>query len=889
MKLSNNDSRQYQLLTLDNGLRVLLINDDSTAKCAVSLTVNVGHFDDPETRQGMAHFLEHMLFLGTAEHPDSGGFSQFISQYGGQSNAWTGTEHSSYYFDCDAEQLDEALERFSQFFVSPLLSESDTEKEREAIDAEFKMKIKDDGRRIYQVHKETINPQHPFAKFSVGTRDTLADRNGNIASELRAFFNQYYQAQWMTLVIAAPQPLATLATFCSPFTKIVGSKAQKPAIQAPMYREQDLQLELQIKPRKHMQKLIVSFAMPNPTDLYRHKSVSFLAHLLGYEGKGSLYSILKSQGWINALSAGGGITGSNFRDFNISFALTDEGIEYYEDIVEMLFEYIALIKQNTAALPRLYQDKSTLLDIAFDNQEVGRMLDWVNSISVNMHHYEEEDFLYGDYRMDGFSQEQHEKLLMHLCPTNMRLVLIHPHVEINKKAKWYNTPYSVSPIAKDWIESLYNVHMPLPQMSLPLINPYLSAKNPLHDVESEQDTPIRLADQPGFEFWFKQDLTFRVTKGHFYLEIDSAPSVTCHKHMALSRLFADLFMDAVAERFYSAELAGLSYHINSHQGGLTLHTAGLTGNQITLVLELVEALLNQPIHAARFAEYKKQLIRHWKNHNKNKPVSELFSRLGAHLMPWNPSPEDLASALKSASFNEFQLFRKQFFSAIHVKAFMHGNWQLKHAEKLKTSVHGLFSNSEILEDLKRPLNELTKLTEQHIEREGSDYAFIEYFQSRTDSVKEKVTMMAINNLINQDYFEQLRTKEQLGYLVGAGYAPFNTRAGIAFYIQSPNFDSEHLLARHNQFLKQFAKQLHQLDEVSWQRSKESLLLHISEQDKNLRLRAQRLWISITNDFHQFDMQQRLIQALADLELEDILTYIDKMLEPNAPRLILKCN
>ncbi|RXF01577.1 insulinase family protein [Pseudoalteromonas sp. PS5] len=889
MKLSNNDSRQYQFLTLDNGLRVLLINDESTAKSAVSLTVNVGHFDDPEDRQGMAHFLEHMLFLGTIEHPDSGGFSQFISQYGGQSNAWTGTEHSSYYFDCDAERLEEALERFSQFFVSPLLSEGDTEKEREAIDAEFKMKIKDDGRRIYQVHKETINPAHPFAKFSVGTRDTLADRGDNIASELRAFFNAHYQAQWMTLVIAAPQPLATLKQYSLPFGNIVGSQEQKQAIQVPMYRQSDLQLELQIKPRKHMQKLIVSFAMPNPEDLYKHKSVSFLAHLLGYEGKGSLYSILKSQGWINALSAGGGITGSNFRDFNISFALTDEGIEYYEDIVEMLFEYLALIKQNTAALPRLYQDKSTLLDIAFDNQEVGRMLDWVNSISVNMHHYSEADFLYGDYRMDGFSQAYHEKLLSYLCPTNMRLVLIHPDVEVSHKAKWYNTPYSVTTIAKEWIESLYNVHMPLPQMSLPSINPYLSAKNPLHAVEYEQDKPVRLADQPGFEFWFKQDTTFRVTKGHFYLEIDSAPSVTCHKHMALSRLFADLFMDAVAERFYSAELAGLSYHINSHQGGLTLHTAGLTGNQITLVLELVEALLHQPIHAARFAEYKKQLIRHWKNHNKNKPVSELFSCLGAHLMPWNPSPEDLAIALKSASFNEFQLFRKQFFSAIHVKAFMHGNWQRRHAEKLKTSVHGLFSNSEILDDLKRPLNEINRVEGIQIQREGNDHAFIEYFQSQTNSVEEKVTLMAINNLLNQDYFEQLRTKEQLGYLVGAGYAPFNTRAGVAFYIQSPNFNSEHLLTRHSAFLKTFAKQLRECDEASWQRSKESLLLQISEKDKNLRLRAQRLWISITNDFHQFDMQCRLIAALDKLERSDVVAYVDNMLKPDSPRLVLQCN
>ncbi|MEI8616969.1 hypothetical protein P4S63_04535 [Pseudoalteromonas sp. B193] len=62
--------------------------------------------------------------------------------------------------------------------------------------------------------------------------------------------------------------------------------------------------------------------------------MSFIAHLLGYEGAGSLYSILKEQGWINALSAGGGINGSNFKDFNISLALTDEGIEYLKTLLK---------------------------------------------------------------------------------------------------------------------------------------------------------------------------------------------------------------------------------------------------------------------------------------------------------------------------------------------------------------------------------------------------------------------------------------------------------------------------------------------------------------------------------------------------------------------------
>lgn len=62
---SPNDHRQYQYLVLDNALRVLLVSDPQASQAAASMAVNVGHFDDPAQRLGMAHFLEHMLFLGT--------------------------------------------------------------------------------------------------------------------------------------------------------------------------------------------------------------------------------------------------------------------------------------------------------------------------------------------------------------------------------------------------------------------------------------------------------------------------------------------------------------------------------------------------------------------------------------------------------------------------------------------------------------------------------------------------------------------------------------------------------------------------------------------------------------------------------------------------------
>ncbi|MGR5488448.1 insulinase family protein, partial [Vibrio alfacsensis] len=119
--------------------------------------VNVGHFDDPDDREGLAHYLEHMLFLGTDKYPKVGEFQSFISQHGGSNNAWTGTEHSCFFFDIYPNAFEKGLDRFSQFFSAPLFNEEALDKERQAVDSEYKLKLNEDGRRLYQVQKETIN------------------------------------------------------------------------------------------------------------------------------------------------------------------------------------------------------------------------------------------------------------------------------------------------------------------------------------------------------------------------------------------------------------------------------------------------------------------------------------------------------------------------------------------------------------------------------------------------------------------------------------------------------------------------------------------------------------------------------------------------------------
>jgi secreted Zn-dependent insulinase-like peptidase len=183
------------------------------------------------------------------------------------------------------------------FFISPLLSAEYVNKERKNIDAEFKLKLKDDIRRLYDVHKETINPAHPFAKFSVGNTETLADRpDENLRDTLVDFFKKHYVAGAMTLVVEGPHTISQLKQWVSSkFSAIAEAKTIIPIDDVPLYLPEHLQISIQVKPVKDDRQLIISFAMPSIDHLYRSKPESLLAYLLGHEGKNSLLSFFKNQ------------------------------------------------------------------------------------------------------------------------------------------------------------------------------------------------------------------------------------------------------------------------------------------------------------------------------------------------------------------------------------------------------------------------------------------------------------------------------------------------------------------------------------------------------------------------------------------------------------------
>jgi hypothetical protein len=146
-----NDKRGYRRVVLPNALECLLVSDPDTDKAAASMNVSVGYFCDPERLPGLAHFLEHMLFYASEKYPVEDDYSKYIAEHGGSTNAFTSRERTNFYFDVNNSCLDDALDRFAQFFIKPLISPDATLREINAVDSENKKNLLSDPLRMSQV------------------------------------------------------------------------------------------------------------------------------------------------------------------------------------------------------------------------------------------------------------------------------------------------------------------------------------------------------------------------------------------------------------------------------------------------------------------------------------------------------------------------------------------------------------------------------------------------------------------------------------------------------------------------------------------------------------------------------------------------------------------
>ncbi|TSJ81177.1 MAG: insulinase family protein [Candidatus Cardinium sp.] len=270
--------RKTAKLRLKNGLEVYLISDQKAEQSSVALGVRVGAWQDLKEYPGTAHFLEHMLFMGSEKYLDEYAFVRFIKDHGGIHNAYTAPDRTVYLFSIHHQAFDQAIDRLAQFFIAPLFNPSAVARELYAVDQEYAKNIEDDGRRAYMISKELGNPNHPNRAFSTGNAQTL----GQIPQDvLRKWYETNYNANLMTLAIYSSKPIdALIKLVTDTFTQIENKKIQPAEIDQPLSSNAQLGHFIYIEPVKKIQHLTMRWELPASFVEDETKAADLLAYTI---------------------------------------------------------------------------------------------------------------------------------------------------------------------------------------------------------------------------------------------------------------------------------------------------------------------------------------------------------------------------------------------------------------------------------------------------------------------------------------------------------------------------------------------------------------------------------------------------------------------------------
>ncbi|KAJ1673145.1 metalloprotease, partial [Spiromyces aspiralis] len=350
IKVACSDKRPHRIVKLANNLEVFITQDETHEHAAAAMNVMVGFMHDPDELPGLAHFCEHMLFIGTTKYPEVDGFNAYLSKYEGMNNAFTAENRTCYYFTIANAGLEEALDRWAQFFISPLFQAEYVEREAKAVDSEFNNNINNDVWHAFRLNCLMSKLGHPVSKFNIGNYETLVGyaklRGLDLREELVKFYEKYYSADIMKLAVVGSQSLDQLTEWVvKKFAPIKSRGNAVEPVEDPFGSEQVGKMA-RLKLNNEGYVLNLLFPLPNLRHMYRECPIGYVENLLSYEGEGSLFSYLEQKGWIKWISSYNHNLAGYSCNLVIAVSMTELGYKNYQKVICDIFSYINLLQQG---------------------------------------------------------------------------------------------------------------------------------------------------------------------------------------------------------------------------------------------------------------------------------------------------------------------------------------------------------------------------------------------------------------------------------------------------------------------------------------------------------------------------------------------------------------
>jgi insulysin len=597
-----------------------------------------------------------MLFLGTEKYPDENAYETFLSKYGGSSNAYTDMEDTNYYFsltttatstatntneeeaeedgddddddddDCyeTSEGLEGGLDRLAQFFIAPKFETGMVDREIKAIDSEWRNSRTSDAWRNYQFLKAAGNPEHPFANFGCGNLETLTQNNTTSPRPaLLEFWKKYYQTFNLRLAVVGYASLDSLqASVERTFGALPYSEGEHRGIpvepledqvfpfEHALYRRgvkafgpEQLSKYRQIIPVMEARSLKLFFASPPVVDPVAHESRPdrIISHLLGHESPGTLHSLLNDLGYIQALSSGITISTNDFSLFSLSLALTPKGLANKDVVLDLAFQWIALISKTAvdpSKLPLMqeYHDELRQLFVnGFKFRENGDPTDFCSSAAEAMFDttVTPERILIGSSDQSHYNPATTKAFLERLKPSNC--LVVETNSDLAKGSTedeafpdgWqteprYGSQHRVRDLSLEQMKAWENPEIIDSRLKLPELNQYIPTDfslrcddnlvandgdsvangNAVRATVSEAERispPKMIMERAGLRLWHKMDKYWRVPKAFIRFSLVTPNPYSSPRSMSLSRIYQRILNDDLKSTVYDASLAGCNY------------------------------------------------------------------------------------------------------------------------------------------------------------------------------------------------------------------------------------------------------------------------------------------------------------------------------------------
>ncbi len=799
-----------------------------------------------------------------------------------------------------------ALDRFAQFFVKPLFLENTLDRELRAVDSENKKNLQSDGWRLSQLAKSLSNPRHPYHHFSTGNLQTLRDepekRGVKIRDEFIRFYERNYSANRMKLVVLGRESLDELESWVSELFSEVKNQdlSQNRWDGVETLTKDQLSTEIYAKPVMESRSLEISFPWQDEEDMFESQPARYVSHLIGHEGPGSVLAYLKERGLASTLSAGYHPVCPGSAFFEIEVGLTPEGLKNYHEVVKIVFKYIGMMKANPP-VEWMHQEMKNMAEVDFKFRQKSPASRFTSATSSVMQKngLPRNWLLSSTSKFRKFDAKAIVQAMQYLREDNFRLMLVAQDYpgDWDQKERWYGTEYKVEKVPTDVLsdvrEALSN------QESGRITDLYLPHKNEFiptnldvekNEVKEPSKAPKLLRNDDKLRLWWKKDDTFWVPKANLNIRVRNAVTYANAANYVKSNLFVSLVKDALSSYSYDAEISGLSYAIFANMLGIDISVHGYNDKMAVLLEKILTTVRSLEIREDRFDIIKERTARKYKNWAYQQPYYQIgdYSRWLLSERSW--MNDSYAKELPHITVEDIRAFASELLQQAHIEVLAHGNVYKEDVKKIGNLIESTLKPRAL-----PPSDWL--LRRNVIVPEGSNFIYkqklgdpanvnhaIEYYLDvgHVMDIKLRARLQLVGQMTDEPSFDQLRTKEQLGYVVWSGVRPAAVTMGYRVLIQSER-DPDYLESRIDAFLLKFKTDLESMTDEDFEGHKRSLVSKRLEKLKNLDFETNRLWAYLSGEYYNFYQVDRDVAAIRELSKEDVKQFYAHYIDPESSR------